>query len=324
MRSRVGALRAALGACLSLAFASGCSLSPGAGPALPAADRSDDSRIASPADSENLLYIADRVTHTVYVRALPKGNQIGTISGLLEPEGECSDAKGNVFVTDEQMGIISEYAHGGTNPIAYLIDKYRPVACSLDPTTGDLAVANLTSGGLKARGILTVYPNARGRPNYLFRKGMSFNYCGYDRYGNLYIDGYDTGNAFGFLELRKGTRTFTPVSLDTKIAAPGGVQWDGAHVAVGDGAGHAIYRFKIDGYHGTQVGATLLAQTKTVGTLWIQGNTAFVGEVVKSYEGEVNFYRYPAGGKPYVMLVGFAYPSGITVSRSGQSSATAP
>ena len=109
------------------------------------------------------------------------------------PDGECSDKVGNVFITIQGEKIV-EYAHGGTKPIATLNDPgYYPNACSVDPTTGDLAVANV-SGPTKHRGSLAVYKHARGAPKFFVDPDYEFQtyyFCGYDPMGNVFVDGGD-------------------------------------------------------------------------------------------------------------------------------------
>ena len=65
------------------------------------------------------------------------------MTGFNDASGACSDANGNVWITNAFQdsyagGTLVEYAHGGTAPIATLEDQgyFVPVACSVDPRTG--------------------------------------------------------------------------------------------------------------------------------------------------------------------------------------------
>ena len=80
----------------------------------------------------------------VYLSRRHAGRQL---SDSNSPYGECVDKAGDVFVADfggnTGTPAILEYAHGGTKPIATLSDPgYYPESCSIDPTTGNLAVTN--------------------------------------------------------------------------------------------------------------------------------------------------------------------------------------
>jgi hypothetical protein len=97
--------------------------------------------MAPDATRKNLLYISDVGTNDVYVYESLSLKLAGTLTGFSEPQGECSDAAGNVWITNTNMSQIIEYAHGGTTPIATLSDPYEfPVGCAVDPRSGNLAV----------------------------------------------------------------------------------------------------------------------------------------------------------------------------------------
>src|SRR5580704_9380706 len=92
--------------------------------------------------SSALLYISSPSNGNVYFLTYPKGKLVGTLTGFQEPFGLCSDTAGNVFIPDSEAGDVVEYAHGGTSPIVTLNDVgYLPADCSVDPLTGNLAVA---------------------------------------------------------------------------------------------------------------------------------------------------------------------------------------
>jgi DNA-binding beta-propeller fold protein YncE len=114
------------------------------------------------AKSEDLAYVANVYTITAY--SYPKGKLVGTLNNFYVPYGECVDAKGDVYITDSRFGKIYEYAHGGTKPIKTLKDpSYQPYGCAVDPTTGDLAVANYSDSS-GHQGNVYVYRNAKGFP----------------------------------------------------------------------------------------------------------------------------------------------------------------
>jgi DNA-binding beta-propeller fold protein YncE len=218
------------------------------------------------AGSEDLLYISDQGTNDVYVYSYPKGRLKGTLTGFTGPDGECVDAMGDVFVTNFYSHDIIEYAHGGTSPIATLSDPgYVPKGCSIDPTTGNLAVTNFESTG-SAAGNVAIYKNAMGSPEAYYTDPAIYYmyYCGYDNAGNLFVDGNTSGSAFAFGELPSGGSAIKKISLNQSIGSPGGVQWDGTHVAVGDSGANVIYQFTVSGKKGTKVGSTPLGDAAHV------------------------------------------------------------
>jgi hypothetical protein len=119
--------------------------------------------IAPGAISQNLLYIGDASSGGVLVYTyLPNPRFLGILTVPSQPGGECVDAAQNVFVTDEGPGsrVTYEYAHGGRSPIAILGDPNgTPSSCSIDPTTGDLAVTSIHNTG--GYGELAIYKQPR-------------------------------------------------------------------------------------------------------------------------------------------------------------------
>src|SRR5580692_11775023 len=69
-----------------------------------------------------LLYISDPGANVVNVLTYPNGKRIGKLTGFNQPRGECTDAAGNVYITNEKASDILEYAHGGTTPINTIDD----------------------------------------------------------------------------------------------------------------------------------------------------------------------------------------------------------
>lgn len=116
----------------------------------------------------DLVYISS-YTNVVWVYSYPNGALVGTLTGFNNPSGICSDANGNVWITNSNAGTIIEYAHGSTTPIATLNDSGQtPVDCAVDPTTGNLAAADYVSN-------VAVYQNAQGSPTYYSTVGLLEN-----------------------------------------------------------------------------------------------------------------------------------------------------
>ncbi|HZY95989.1 MAG TPA: hypothetical protein VFE35_02685 [Candidatus Cybelea sp.] len=279
---------------------------------MPAPHRDRDrSWIAPDAGKIALLYVSDVTTHDVYVYSYPQGKLEGTLTGFSRPWGLCVDKTGDVFVADLTGYRILKYRHAGTKPILTLNDPYEePSGCAVDSTTGDLAVANLSTP-YSSPGDVLVYPNGQGTPRRYYDKKITYyDFCGYDNAGNLYVDGMQTGK-FALAKLPKGKGYFTDISVNATISYAGGVQWDGKNVAVGDYKSGVIYQFQISGTQGIEVGVTHLLSSNYAVAFWIQGSTV----IGPNDDGaNIMYWNYPGGGLPVKTIGGLRNPWGATIS----------
>lgn len=296
-------------------------------PAIPAPIRSVDraaithtrsgSWMTEDAKNHDLLYISDVEANEVYVFDYPDGKLKGTLSGFNVPTGLCSDIDGNVWIPNLYGHTIVEYKHGGKSPIAVLKDADdEPDGCAVDPLSGDLAVANYSTvdGG---QGNIAIFKHAKGKPRFYSDSAPFFGaFCGYDNKGNLFFDGLASASSgFVFAELAKGKRSVTNIPLSGAIIYyPGGVQWDGTYVAVGDqhyrGANtSAIYQ--TTGANGKIVGKTTFDDPGRVAHWWIQNSRVVAPNITTQF---VRLYRYPAGGHATKTIGPYEAPSGATVS----------
>lgn len=263
------------------------------------------------AKASNLLYVSNQGSGSVYVYRWPDIKLVGQLSGFNDVAGECGDRRGDVFVVNEGDSDIVEYAHGGTNPLKTLRDPQEfPVDCSVDPTTGDLAVTNI-EGFENRAGSLEIYPHSEGAPKRYVDSSISEDYfCGFDDKGNLFLDGLSDGDDFAFAELPRGGASLISVTLNQSVEFPGDVRWDGKHIAVGDQQTGTIYQFAISGSLGARAGSTLLSNaTDTVG-FWIAGRKLIGANAA----GNVLIWSYPAGGAAKKTLSGQDTPVGAVIS----------
>jgi hypothetical protein len=294
----------ALSGCLASALLAGCSGSqppigaPGAMPQTSAvathADRGKSWMKPGISSGSDLLYVADNEGRA-FVLTYPQGDLVGQLDFPYSGNsgGLCSDSNGHVFVPD--MYEIVEYAHGGTQPTATLDDDYIPMGCSVDPTTGNLAVTNRSFSG--GRGNVAIYADAQGDPTYYSDSEMlDYNYCGYDNRGNLFVSGSDTST---FAELPSGGGAVESITLNKTIYGSQ-VQWDGRYITVQ--AEDWIYRVSVSGSAGTIVGRTRLKDLNpnSVSQSWIQGNTAIAP--VGHNNDRFGFWKYPHGGKAFAIV----------------------
>ena len=80
------------------------------------------------------------VGNVVDIFSLPDMKLKGKLTGFVEPLGECSDARGDVWIADALQSELLEYSHAGV-----LAKKIAPVhafpwACAVDPRDGSIAV----------------------------------------------------------------------------------------------------------------------------------------------------------------------------------------
>lgn len=303
---RKNVVRRGFGSCLTLAFLAGCSGLPVA-PARPpdsvpsgasAADRGAASWMRAGAGTKDLLYVAGAA---VDVYAYPQGKLVGELTGLSYPLGQCTDERGDVYITDHLKGTIVEYAHGGTQPIRTLsVPGSGPFACAVDPVRGDLAVT--ASGSTSGMGSdLAIYRRAAGKPKtYTDAHIMNFAYCAYDRAGDLFVDGIPA-NSDNFLlaELPRGGTSLQSVTLQGGISWMAALQWNGKYLAVGQPIRPAILRYTIAAGYGTYAGSTSLNDAYDALQFVIaDGHAIVTNEHFRQYafEWDVLVFDYPQGG----------------------------
>jgi DNA-binding beta-propeller fold protein YncE len=254
-----------------------------------------------------LLYVSSVVDNAVDVYSYPQGQLVGTLTGFSDPYGLCSDKAGDVFVVNDGASTIVEYEHGGTNAIATLSDANEyPEGCSVDPTNGNLAVTNFSSS--TGNGSVAIYTDAKGSPQlYSDTAIVNERFCGYDARGNLFVDGATANDGFQLAELKKGKTVFKNINLAETIEWPGGVQWDGKYVAVGDTDTGKIYRVT---EKGAVKGTVSLSGVSYVDQFWIRGKSV---AVPSQDGGNVGLFAYPAGGSPSE-TIDVTEPFGATIS----------
>ena len=314
--------------CAAVAMLAGCGGSqppigaPGAMPQTSAiathADRGK-SWMLPEAKSEDLVYISDG--DKVYVYSYPREQLVGTLGGFNAAEGLCVDEAGDVWIgnsaSDEKLSLI-EYKHGATKPRKTLSDSSEGSAsfvsaCSIDSTTGDLAVINWGEGGASNPGNVAIFPNASGSPKVYTSYDMYPFGAGYDNNGDLFVDSpqYGSGSRCALYELHAGKQKFSSPLRLRGFGNCGGVQWDGKHIAVGDSDVDVIYKFAVRGSHLRKVASTSLGGADDVAQFWIQGANV-IGP--NSLSTTTMIWKYPAGGNPVETITGLSEPWDATVS----------
>jgi hypothetical protein len=315
----------AVGICASLALLAGCGGGvPGGAPqqspiqSAPSGDRSG-SWMKPDGYTGALLYVSDPGANVVNVLSYPNGKRLGKLTGFDRPRGECVDGDGNVYVTNEGASNVLEYAHGGTTPIDTIPDPgQNPYDCAVNLNEGNLtghfAILNIstTTGG---RGTVTVI-GGQAEGTYKLNMFSSVKFLSYTQQqnvGNLFVDGTNSSGGFQMAILGPHRNKFRPVTMPHSIGAPGGIQWDGKYLAVGDQNGPSgttvVDRFGIRNGNISFVDTVPLSSS--VDQFFTDGKT-LVGP--SSLGATVYFWDYPAGGPPTKTLTFFVAPFGSVVS----------
>jgi hypothetical protein len=267
------------------------------------------------ATGQDLVYVT-QVGGPINIFTYPGGQLVGSIG--LGGAGLCADAKGNVWISNPVAGQLLEYAHGGTSPIntLMLIDQLV-ISCSVDPATGAIAVdseCQYQSPQCVGPGSVFVYADIKKQPVQYFAGSTALIYfSSFDPHGNIFVDKLDQTPSgfgiFGLAKLAKGGTAFKNVTLDRHIYFPGGVQWSGKYLAVGDQeAGgqltSSVHQIAIQGTHGKVVSTTRLQGVSDTGEFWIEGSTIVAPDtgLGNPPAGSVRLYTYPAGGSPTLVF----------------------
>jgi hypothetical protein len=292
--------------------------------------RSTKSWMSPNATEQDLLYVSDFFTSSVDVFSYPQGKQVGTLGGLDGPEGQCTDRKGDVWIAIQDAQEIEEFAHGGTSPIATLSLPDELIdACSVDATSGALAVdsyCQVSGYTCVLPGSVFIYKKIKQQPKQFSVPGeLNVLFWSFDPNGDLFVDGlHSVEGGFVLDELQKGASGLSNISLDRIVYYPGGVQWDGKYLAVGDQeAGgqefeSSIHQVSVTGSSGTVVGTTRLRGVMDAVQFWIQGTTIAVPDIQRGSSGDARLFGYPAGGSPKLIITGFEAPIGASVSLSSK------
>jgi hypothetical protein len=270
------------------------------------------------AKKSDLLYVTNG-DDAVLVYSYPKAKLLQTLSGFEGLDHLCVDTAGDVFVPTFDLQEIVEYAHGGEYPIATLSDSAGyPYDCSVDPTTGNLAVVNRYATG--GPGSIAIYAHGSGSPTiYQDSSFQLYYFDAYDNRGDLFIEGFDELGYSEFAELHAGGKTLKNITLDTIPELENGLQWVSGHLAVGSATDSGessgdtyIYLMNIHRGIGKTIATTELNEPGPTAGFFIQGSRVIVatgGEI-----GTTQYFHYPAGGAP-TRTFGNGAPLGAVVSK---------
>jgi hypothetical protein len=243
-------------------------------------------------------YISNFLGSQVLVFEFPSGKSRGTISTGAEPQGECTEGRGTWWVGASGSGEVEEFKVGGTTPVKTLsVTAGEPLFCSVDKSTGDLAVTTLPVAG-----DIVIFKDASGSGKEI-RDGLTeTSAAAYDDKGDLFVIG-SIDSAGALVELPARGSTFERITLPNSIQ-PSFVQWDGRYLAVS--ASGEIYRYSVSGSMATLEGTVNLA----CGLFWIQKDKILCPN---AGDDDAHVYAYPAGGSPLYTWTGLDEPIGAVV-----------
>jgi hypothetical protein len=269
------------------------------------------------------LFVSDFANFDVYVYRISPFKLVEKITGFFQPQGECSDAHGHIWVSNTGTQQMLEFKPGAVRPIESLDDSLGfPVGCAIDAVSGDLAVTNLFDGS--GAGGIVVYRHARGTPTlYTSANQFYYYFAGYDGAGDLYSSGLTSKNAYALSTLPHGAKRMSPVRIEGgRLHFPGTVLWNGSALVLGDqrcgGAKTScLYEATVSGTTATIEKRIPLAQSCDVAQVVLQGYDLYGG----NYDGpgcargksSVDAWKFPSGGRPVDSTSGIAQPVGAAI-----------
>jgi hypothetical protein len=275
-----------------------------------------------------LAFLSDLATGDIYIFALPKFTLKGTLTGFSQPQGMCSDTSGNVYVANTEATQVIEMSRTGELLKTYADSYGFPVGCAVDPTTGNLAVADIS--GVSGGGQVLVFPSGSHTPIVLSNPAeYSYYFVGYGPNGALWTSGRDITGAY--IVSACGASACSTITLSGgTIYFPGPVQWDGVRrdwvlfdEVCGDTAAACSYPVSAKGVLGTPTrydnynggGVCGMAQGVIAANQlnFVVGSDASCG----STSAAIARWHYPAGGNPtnFITLSNpYSIPGGVAIS----------
>jgi len=250
-----------------------------------------------------LLYVSDFSANIVQVYNYPsQGSQnppAGTLTGFSNPQGMCVDSSSNVLIANTGGENVLQYPYGGTSPTATYNDSGEyPVGCSVDPTSGYVAISDIFSP-TTGEGAVTICTSTSSCTTYVEPGGLLECYfIAYVPSGDLYVVGLNaSGVAMAYLP--HGSTVWQPATIEgSSVVFPGQLQYAGGYLVVGDqsgSGGSTLYRCSPSGsVVDCNSGSTVLEGAEVV--QW------FIKRGIKGVTGADNSnkvestWAYPAGG----------------------------
>jgi hypothetical protein len=289
--------------------------------------------MAAEAKHENLIYVSNASSNSVTVYDFSSRKMVGMLTGIKQPYGLCSDSVGDVWVVGWGKNQVIEYAHASIKPLRTLkVSGWQIslIACSVDPTTGNLAVTNYGPKNWYHGNVL-VFAKGSDKPTPYDVEGLWFYYgCSYDDKGNLWIDGWDAylnyNLSLGLLP--KGSNKLKAISIIPAMTPPtiGNIQWNGPYLVLGDW--EWVAEVVVKGSFANVVGYTPLTSHFPVGLFEITklgGKQRIIAPDNAGHPNAVQYWDFPAGGNPtHTITQGLSGAFGVTISEAHQLRSAPP
>lgn len=274
------------------------------------------------AKQPSLLYVANQGSSDVTVYTYSDGGGlilVGTLTGFSRLGGMCTDKNGDVWIPDAYTRRVYRYAHGATKPAGIIreVGSSEPYDCSVDPNTGNVAVANHGEFGN-----VRIYPKGqRTGTKHEIRRHVEPDYVAYDDKGNIFVDceiAYT--NRVSLYEFPNGGDRFVHIALNgNPLNEPGALQWIKPTLLVGDqaidGQTSLAHKVFISGSTATIVGQITFPETQHASAFWRRGDKIVVPDAAAD---AVEIYTFPGGALFATLTTQVSRPSGAVISQAGQ------
>lgn len=117
---------------------------------------------------ETMLYVTSGGNPNFAIYSFPAAKLLRGIYSFANDGAMCSDAAGNVYITDiNYTGKIDVYAHGAIQPTGEIpLPGFETNGCSVDSGSGDLAVADFRDQAGTRQGGISIFADAQGTPAF--------------------------------------------------------------------------------------------------------------------------------------------------------------
>lgn len=251
----------------------------------------------------------------------PKGKELGAItSGLVNPQGLATDADANLYIANTGASEILIYKKPYTKtPKTLSASGWYPVGVAQSDNGKWVAATNIFSTSGTAGSVL-LYKKGKLVATVSNSTFFYYYFCGFDKSGNLFIDGRDSNGNTLVGEIpgaTKGKTTLNVLTTGNSIEFPGGIQVTTKNkIAIDDQDAFAVYTYKQPkaGSLGSPVATTSLSGVGDAVTF------AFTSTNKDLWEADaVNLnlakYAYPKGGSAIgtISPSGAALPIGVAI-----------